>query len=157
MGIEIERKFLVQNTAFITESNQKKYLKQGYLNADKKRTVRVRIADEIAFITVKGESNSTGISRFEWEKEIKKREAEELLLLCEPCLIEKTRHLIDVGHHTFEIDEFHGDNEGLIIAEVELSSEAEDFIRPNLLGLEVTGDPKYYNSSISKNPYKNWK
>ena len=157
MGVEIERKFLVQNTAFITESTPKKNLKQGYLNADKKRTVRVRITDEIAFITVKGESNSTGISRFEWEKEIKKREAEELLLLCEPCLIEKTRHLIDVGHHTFEIDEFHGNNEGLIIAEVELSSEAEDFIRPNWLGLEVTGDPKYYNSSISKNPYKNWK
>ena len=157
MGVEIERKFLVQNTAFITESTPKKNLKQGYLNADKKRTVRVRITDEIAFITVKGESNSTGTSRFEWEKEIKKREAEELLLLCEPCLIEKTRHLIDVGHHTFEIDEFHGDNEGLIIAEVELSSEAEDFIRPNWLGLEVTGDPKYYNSSISKNPYKNWK
>ena len=157
MGVEIERKFLVQNTAFITESTPKKNLKQGYLNADKKRTVRVRITDEIAFITVKGESNSTGISRFEWEKEIKKREAEELLLLCEPCLIEKTRHLIDVGHHTFEIDKFNGDNEGLIIAEVELSSEAEDFIRPNWLGLEVTGDPKYYNSSISKNPYKNWK
>ncbi|MDG2151381.1 MAG: CYTH domain-containing protein [Polaribacter sp.] len=157
MGIEIERKFLVKNTAFRTESNEKKHLKQGYLNADKKRTVRIRIVDEIAFITVKGESNSTGISRFEWEKEIKKREAEELLLLCEPCLIEKTRYLIDVGRHTFEVDEFLGDNEGLILAEVELRSEAEDFIRPNWLGLEVTGDPKYYNSSISKNPYKKWK
>ena len=157
MGIEIERKFLVKNTAFRTESNQKKHLKQGYLNADKKRTVRIRIADEIAFITVKGESNSTGISRFEWEKEITKREAEELLLLCEPCLIEKTRYLIDVGRHTFEVDEFLGDNEGLILAEVELRSEAEDFIRPNWLGPEVTGDPKYYNSSISKNPYKKWK
>lgn len=157
MGIEIERKFLVKNTAFRTESNQKKHLKQGYLNADKKRTVRIRIVDEIAFITVKGESNSTGISRFEWEKEIKKREAEELLLLCEPCLIEKTRYLIDVGRHTFEVDEFLGDNEGLILAEVELRSEAEDFIRPNWLGPEVTGDPKYYNSSISKNPYKKWK
>jgi len=156
MGVEIERKFLVKNTDFRTESNQKKYLKQGYLNADKKRTVRVRIADEIAFITVKGESNSTGTTRFEWEKEIKKREAEELLLLCEPCLIEKTRYLIDAGRHTFEVDEFHGDNEGLIIAEVELSSEAEDFIRPNWLDLEVTGNLKYYNSSISKNPYKNW-
>jgi len=156
MGVEIERKFLVKNTNFRTESNQKKYLKQGYLNADKKRTVRVRIADEIAFITVKGESNSTGTTRFEWEKEIKKREAEELLLLCEPCLIEKTRYLIDAGRHTFEVDEFHGDNEGLIIAEVELSSEAEDFIRPNWLDLEVTGNLKYYNSSISKNPYKNW-
>lgn len=156
MGVEIERKFLVKNTDFRTESNQKKYLKQGYLNADKKRTVRVRIADEIAFITVKGESNSTGTTRFEWEKEIKKREAEELLLLCEPCLIEKTRYLIDAGRHTFEVDEFHGDNEGLIIAEVELSSEAEDFIRPNWLDLEVTGNIKYYNSSISKNPYKNW-
>ena len=157
MGVEIERKFLVQNTAFITESNQKKYLKQGYLNADKKRTVRVRIADEIAFITVKGESNSTGISRFEWEKEIKKREAEELLLLCEPSIIEKTRYFVKVGRHTFEVDEFYGDNQGLVLAEIELNSEEESFTKPAWLANEVTGDLKYYNSSISKNPYKNWK
>ena len=157
MGVEIERKFLVQNAAFITESTQKKNVKQGYLNTDKKRTVRVRITDEIAFITVKGESNSTGTSRFEWEKEIKKLEAEELLLLCEPCLIEKTRHLINVGHHTFEIDEFYGDNHGLVIAEIELNSEEERFSKPTWLAKEVTGDLKYYNSSMSKNPYKNWK
>jgi CYTH domain-containing protein len=157
MGVEIERKFLVQNTAFITESTPKKNLKQGYLNADKKRTVRVRITDEIAFITVKGESNSTGISRFEWEKEIKKREAEELLLLCEPSIIEKTRYFVKVGRHTFEVDEFYGDNQGLVLAEIELNSEEESFTKPAWLANEVTGDLKYYNSSISKNPYKNWK
>ena len=110
MSIEIERKFLVKNNLFKRDSHKKKQLKQGYLNADKKRTVRIRIANEKAFLTIKGVSNSSGTSRFEWEKEIQKAEAEELLLLCEPSIIEKTRYLINVGDHTFEVDEFYGDN-----------------------------------------------
>ncbi|MEO9570519.1 MAG: CYTH domain-containing protein [Polaribacter sp.] len=157
MSLEIERKFLVKNEDYKKDSSSKKYIKQGYLNSDKNRTVRIRIADEKAFITIKGKSNATGTTRFEWEKEIKKEEAESLFLLCEPSIIEKKRHLITVNKHTFEVDEFFGDNQNLVIAEVELSSENEAFLRPNWLGKEVTGNVKYYNSSISKNPFKNWK
>jgi CYTH domain-containing protein len=157
MSIEIERKFLVKNNLFKRDSYKKKQLKQGYLNADKKRTVRIRIADEKAYLTIKGISNSSGTSRFEWEKEIEKSEAEQLLKLCEPSIIEKTRYLINVGDHTFEVDEFYGDNQGLIIAEIELTSEDERFVKPSWLAKEVTGDLKFYNSCISKNPYKNWK
>jgi adenylate cyclase len=156
MSLEIERKFLVKNLDFKTESFEKKYLKQGYLNADKNRTVRIRIADEKAFITIKGKSNKAGTTRFEWEKEIPFSEAEELLLLCEPCIIEKHRYLIKKGTHTFEVDVFLGDNQGLIVAEVELNSENETFEKPTWLGNEVTGELKYYNSSISKLPFKNW-
>lgn len=156
MSIEIERKFLVKNDAFKKESFQKKYMKQGYLNSDKNRTVRVRIADKKAFITIKGKSNKKGTSRFEWEKEINAKEAEELLLLCEPSLIEKTRYLVKIANHMFEVDEFYGDNTGLIIAEVELKNENEFFIKPSWLDKEVTGDLKYYNSSISKHPFKDW-
>ena len=157
MSIEIERKFLVKNDHFKRDSHEIKHIKQGYLNADKKRTVRIRIANEKAFLTIKGVSNSSGTSRFEWEKEIQKGEAEELLLLCEPSIIEKTRYLVKIEHHTFEIDEFYGDNHGLVIAEIELNSEEERFSKPTWLAKEVTGDLKYYNSSMSKNPYKNWK
>ena len=156
MSVEIERKFLVKNDDFKNESYAKKHIKQGYLNSDKNRTVRIRIANDKAFMTIKGKSNSTGTTRFEWEKEIKKEEAEDLLLLCEPSIIDKTRYLIKVGQHTFEVDEFYGDNKGLIIAEVELSDEAENFTKPNWLSKEVTGDVKYYNSSISKLPFKDW-
>ncbi|AUC85550.1 adenylate cyclase [Polaribacter sp. ALD11] len=156
MSIEIERKFLVKNLNFKTESFKKNYIKQGYLNADKNRTVRVRISDDNAFITVKGKSNAEGTSRFEWEKEIPVSEAKELMLLCEPSLIEKHRYLVIKGKHTFEVDEFLGDNRGLIVAEVELNSENENFEKPNWLAKEVTGELKYYNSSISKNPFKNW-
>jgi adenylate cyclase len=155
MSLEIERKFLIKNLDFKTESFEKKYLKQGYLNADKNRTVRIRIADEKAFITIKGKSNKAGTTRFEWEKEIPFSEAEELLLLCEPCIIEKHRYLIKKGTHTFEVDVFLGDNQGLIVAEVELNSENETFEKPTWLGNEVTGELKYYNSS-SKLPFKNW-
>ena len=156
MSVEIERKFLVKNDDFKKESHQKKYIKQGYLNSDKNRTVRVRIANDKAFITIKGKSNVSGTTRFEWEKEIDKSEAEELFLLCEPSIIEKIRYLVKVNHHTFEVDEFFGDNLGLVIAEVELNSETENFTKPSWLNNEVTGDIKFYNSSISKNPYKNW-
>ncbi|KGL62142.1 CYTH domain-containing protein [Polaribacter sp. Hel1_85] len=156
MSVEIERKFLVKNDDYKNESYTQKHIKQGYLNSDKNRTVRVRIANNKAFVTIKGKSNTAGTTRFEWEKEIKKEEAESLLLLCEPSIIEKTRYLVNAGEHTFEVDEFYGDNNGLVIAEVELNSEFETFIKPNWLGKEVTGNIKYYNSSISKLPFKNW-
>lgn len=156
MSIEIERKFLVKNLDFKKESFKKKYLKQGYLNSDKNRTVRVRLTNTSAFITIKGKSNKTGTSRFEWEKEINKAEAEQLLPLCEPNLIEKHRYLVKIGKHIFEVDEFLGENLGLIIAEVELKNENESFEKPSWLGKEVTGDLKYYNSNISKHPFKNW-
>ena len=156
MGIEIERKFLVKNLDFKTESFEKKYIKQGYLNSNKNRTVRIRVSDDKAFITIKGKSNTAGTSRFEWEKEIPFSEAVELLVLCEPYLIEKQRYLIKKGIHTFEVDLFLGDNSGLIVAEIELSAESEGFEKPTWLAKEVTGELKYYNSSISKLPFKDW-
>jgi adenylate cyclase len=156
MSIEIERKFLVKNLDFKTESFKKKNIKQGYLNSDKNRTVRIRVSDDKAFITIKGKSNTTGTSRFEWEKEIPFSEAEELLTLCEPYLIEKQRYLIKKGTHTFEVDFFLGDNLGLIVAEIELDTENEKFTKPSWLAKEVTGELKYYNSSISKLPFKDW-
>ena len=156
MNIEIERKFLVKNLNYKSESFEKKYIKQGYLNSDKNRTVRIRVSNNTGFITIKGKSNKNGTSRFEWEKEIPVTEAEEPLLLCEPTIIEKTRYLIKVGYHTFEVDEFAGENSGLVVAEIELNSEDEVFEKPNWLSKEVTGDLKYYNSSISKLPFINW-
>lgn len=156
MSVEIERKFLVKNDDFKSESYSKKYLKQGYLNTDKNRTVRIRISDKTAFITIKGKSNNAGTTRFEWEKEIQMQEAEALLLLCEPSIVEKTRYLVKAEPHTFEVDVFAGDNKGLIIAEIELKNETEKFIKPDWLANEVTGNVKYYNSNISKNPFKNW-
>lgn len=156
MSLEIERKFLVKNDDFKKEAHQKKRIQQGYLNADIIRTVRIRIADEKAFITIKGKSNASGTTRFEWEKEINKKEAEQLLDLCERPIIDKTRFFVKAGHHIFEIDEFYGDNQDLIVAEIELNSENESFQKPLWLGKEVTGNKKYYNSSLIQNPFKNW-
>lgn len=156
MSLEIERKFLVKNDDFKKEAHQKKRIQQGYLNTDKSRTVRIRIADEKAFITIKGKSNVSGTTRFEWEKEINKKEAEQLLALCERPIIDKTRFFVKAGHHIFEIDEFYGDNQDLIVAEIELNSENESFQKPLWLGKEVTGNKKYYNSSLIQNPFKNW-
>lgn len=155
--IEIERKFLVKAHDFKAEAYKKTRIVQGFLNTDPHRTVRIRINGEQAFITVKGLSNKTGLSRFEWEKEIPVNEAEALLALCEPGIIEKVRYLLKKNNHTFEVDEFLGENQGLVIAEVELKDENESFTKPAWLGPEVTGDVRYYNSQLSKDPYINWK
>ena len=154
--IEIERKFLVTSKDFKTESFKQTRIIQGFLNTDAERTVRVRLKGEQGFITVKGKSTNDGLSRFEWEKEISKRDAEALLNICEPGVIDKTRYEINQGQHVFEVDEFFGDNEGLVIAEVELNHKDEQFEIPSWLGKEVTGDIKYYNSQLSKTPYQSW-
>ena len=155
--IEIERKFLVTCEAFKSEARTKFRIIQGFLNTHKERTVRVRLKDDFGFITVKGLSSKNGLSRFEWEKEITKVEAQELLKFCEPGVIDKIRYEIKVGNHIFEVDEFFGDNEGLVVAEVELDNENEIFQTPNWLGEEVTGQIRYYNSQLSKQPYNTWK
>ncbi|MAP81551.1 MAG: adenylate cyclase [Aequorivita sp.] len=153
---EIERKFLVKSEAFKNEAYKRTPIAQGFLNTHPERTVRIRIQGDNGYITVKGKSNKSGLSRFEWEKQISQAEAEELLPLCEPGIIEKTRYEISSGDHTFEVDEFKGDNQGLVIAEIELRTENEPFLKPVWLGIEVTGEVKYYNSNLSKNPFKNW-
>ena len=155
--IEIERKFLVTSNAFKVEAFKSTRIIQGYLNSDKQRAVRVRIKGELGYLTVKGESSKNGLSRFEWEKEIAKEDAKELLNLCEPGVIDKIRYEIKVGNHVFEVDVFFGDNAGLIVAEVELEHEKESFEKPTWLGEEVTGQIKYYNSQLSKQPYNTWK
>lgn len=154
--IEIERKFLVKSERFKNYSNKEERIVQGFLNTNPERTVRIRIKGNKGYITVKGKSNETGLSRFEWEKEISVAEADSLLKIAEPGIIEKLRYEVKSERHTFEIDVFAGDNTGLIIAEVELQSEDEVFNKPDWLGAEVTGIAKYYNSQLSKNPFKLW-
>lgn len=154
--LEIERKFLVTSHSFKNEVVKSYRIVQGFLNTHPERTVRVRIKGNQGFLTVKGLSNKAGTTRMEWEKEVSLEEAELLMQLCEPGVIEKTRYEIKVGNHLFEVDEFLGENEGLIVAEIELNSENEIFKKPQWLGIEVTGETKYYNSQLSKNPFKNW-
>jgi len=154
--IEIERKFLITSDTYKDEAHQKFRIIQGFLNRDPERTVRVRLKDDKGMLTVKGLSSNDGLSRFEWEKEILKKDAKALLEFCEEGVIDKLRYEINVGKHTFEVDEFFGDNEGLVIAEVELNSEDEIFEKPNWLGEEVTGNIKYYNSQLSKQPFNTW-
>lgn len=150
--VEIERKFLVVSNEYRNGAVSKERIVQGFLNTDPERTVRVRIKGDSGFLTVKGKSNISGTTRFEWEKEILVEEAEQLLPLCEPGILEKIRYSISFAGHLFEVDEFGGANEGLVIAEVELDGEDEIFERPDWLGEEVTGDIRYYNSQLSKNP-----
>lgn len=156
MLLEIERKFLVLSDAFIAESTGSSRIAQGYIGTVPGRTVRIRIRGDKGYITIKGNSSDDGLSRFEWEKEIPLQEAEELMKLCEKGIIDKTRYLVPCGNHTFEVDVFYGDNEGLVMAEVELSSPDEDFDRPSWLGEEVTGDPRFYNKMLTRHPFKEW-
>lgn len=153
MAKEIERKFLVTG-GFRQDSPESYRIVQGYICSDPDRTVRVRVRGEKGFLTIKGRSSEDGLSRYEWEKEIPVSEALELMALCGSGVIDKTRYLVPFGAHTYEIDVFHGANEGLVLAEIELSDENEPFERPSWLGEEVTGDVRYYNSMLSRNPYK---
>ena len=154
--LEIERKFLVKGD-FKKEATASKKVVQAYLSSQTGRTVRARIMGDKGFLTIKGPSSASGTTRFEFEKEITLAEAEGLIGLCDHQVIDKVRWYVPAGKHTFEVDEFHGDNEGLIVAEVELSDENEAFVHPDWLGEEVTGQRRYYNSMLLAHPYKEWK
>lgn len=153
---EIERKFLVSGAGYREEAFRKERIRQGFLSSVPERTVRVRMAGDRGWITVKGIGNQEGTTRFEWEREITGEEAERLLELCEPGIIDKTRFYVQNGRHTLEVDEFHGENQGLVIAEIELSKEDESFSRPGWLAEEVTGEIRYYNAALSQRPFREW-
>lgn len=155
--VEIERKFLIIDKSFKENALRQETIAQGYLSSHPERTVRVRIKGEKGFLTIKGKGNESGTTRFEWEKEIPKTEAEALLKLCEKGVIEKVRYEVPSGNHVFEVDEFFGENKGLFLAEVELQSEDENFEKPDWLGQEVTGDNRYYNAYLCQNPFSGWK
>ncbi|WP_299158798.1 CYTH domain-containing protein [uncultured Eudoraea sp.] len=155
--IEIERKYLVNSKDYRSLAFSKSHIVQGFLNSHPDRVVRIRIADDKAFLTVKGRSNSAGTTRFEWEKEIPTPEAKLLLELCEKEILEKIRYFVRTGTHIIEVDEFLGSNQGLVIAEIEFEKEEDNIEVPSWVGLEVTGDIKYYNSQLSKSPFKEWK
>ncbi len=156
MVLEIERKFLVKSAQFKNEANKVINITQGFLSSNKKAVVRIRTQNDAAFITIKGLSNKSGTTRYEWEKEIDLNEANDLLKLCPINPILKKRYLVNYKNHIFEIDEFLGDNKGLVIAEIELKKENEAFEKPQWLGEEVTGIAKYYNVMLNKNPFKKW-
>ena len=153
-NIEIERKFLVKTTTFLDEIEHKsKSMKQVYLCNEKEKTVRVRTDGTNGYLTIKGVTN--GIQRKEYEYQIPLKEAEELITMCDG-VIEKTRHYIPIGKHIYEVDVFEGLNKGLIVAEIELQSVDEEFIKPDWLGDEVSHDVRYFNSQLIKNPFTQW-
>ena len=156
MSIEIERKFLVKGTSYRTAAYSSYEIRQCYITHENGRSVRVRITDKEAILTIKGPSDSRGMSRFEWNHQIPVEDALELFELRQSGAIEKRRYLVHSGPHVFEIDEFYGENEGLVIAEVELNSEDEVFEKPEFIGNEVTGDHRYYNAYLAVNPYSKW-
>lgn len=155
MATEIERKFIVKGD-FTADVYSSERIVQGYICSEPGRTVRVRIRGEKGFLTIKGPSDDKGLSRYEFEQEIPLVDAEQLLKLCEPGSIDKVRHLVRGGKHTWEVDVFHGANEGLVMAEIELASEDEPFEKPDWIGEEVSGDRRYYNSMLTKQPYTQW-
>ena len=156
MAQEIERKFLVKDDSYKALAYHSSRIAQGYICSMRGRTVRVRIRDDKGYLTIKGPSDASGLGRYEWEKEIPLHEAQELMKLCEPGMIDKTRYLVRSGNHIFEVDEFYGENEGLTLAEVELSSADEAYEKPDFIDEEVTGDVKYYNSFLVKHPFSKW-
>jgi CYTH domain-containing protein/catechol 2,3-dioxygenase-like lactoylglutathione lyase family enzyme len=155
-SLEIERKFLITSTTFKKEAHKSTRITQGYLSTDSERTVRVRIKGEKGFLTIKGKSNTSGTTRVEVEEEIALAKAQTLIKLCLPGIIDKTRYEVQKGNHLWEIDEFYGKNQGLVLAEIELTAEKEVFEKPQWIGQEVTGNTQYYNSQLSENPYDNW-
>lgn len=155
MALEIERKFLVVGE-FRDQAYSFSRIRQGYISSGNGKTVRVRIRDDRGYLTIKGPSDQAGLARYEFETEIALSDALDLMKLCEPGIIDKTRYLVRSGNHVFEVDEFYGDNEGLIMAEVELHNEDEPFQKPSFIGPEVTGDRRYYNAHLRRNPYKLW-
>lgn len=156
MAVEIERKFLVTNDSYKAMAFHSDRIAQGYICRQGGNSTRVRVRGEKGYLTIKGPSLNGGLSRFEWEKEIPVEEAWELMKLCNNAIIDKRRYLVKCGTHIYEVDEFFGDNEGLVVAEVELQDENEAFEKPSFVGKEVTGESKYYNSSLTRFPYKYW-
>lgn len=157
MNIEIERKFLVKDESFKSMATESHRLTQGYICKESGRTVRVRLWDDKGYLTIKGAGSASGMSRYEWEKEISAEDARDLFMLCQSGIIDKTRYIVPVDGKTFEVDEFYGENAGLVMAEIELESEDSPFTRPSWLGDEVTGDRRYYNSMLSIHPFSEWK
>ena len=156
MAQEIERKFLVSGE-YKEQAFSASRIVQGYICSMSGRTVRVRIRDKKGYLTIKGPTNPSGTSRYEWEQNIPLEDAFELMKLCLPGMIDKTRYLVKYGEHIWEVDEFHGDNEGLTLAEIELLHEEESFEKPGFIGEEVTGDSRFYNSDLMQYPFKQWK
>ena len=155
-NIEIERKFLVLNDSYKEKAYNHSHIQQGYLCSNSGRTVRVRIRDNSAYLTIKGPTPEGGLNCYEFEKEITFEEGAQLIRLCEPGIIDKVRWCLKYKGHIFEVDEFFGDNEGLVMAEVELSSENEPVELPDFIGKEVTGDNRFFNSHLRKHPYREW-
>lgn len=155
MATEIERKFLVVGE-FKHLAHNRTHIEQGYFLTEPGKTVRIRIRDDKAYLTIKGPSDKAGLARYEFETEVSIEDGRELMKLCMPGKVQKDRWLIENGKHTIEVDEFFGDNEGLVMAEIELSDENEEYVKPAFLGKEVTGDKRFYNKYMLRRPYKLW-